>query len=173
MRHIRTFAVAIAALTLASGCSTNDDYVAKLTDATAEADVSLREAIEIAEADASSSAVNASLQVADKPEFVVRAVATDDALEIKLDLSGAIVTRDSIAERSGPCADSISLAEALAVAEHEANGEAVAAVPDDDVACAFEIQVLQPDNLWEVKVNKSGEVLESEDSDENGTPDSD
>jgi hypothetical protein len=41
------------------------------------------------------------------------------------------------------------------------------------VPCAFEVQVLTPNTLWEVKVGSQGEVLESEESDENGSADDD
>ena len=41
-----------------------------------------------------------------------------------------------------------------------------AAIPDDDVACAREIQVLHPSRLWEVKVAGDGSIISVEESDE-------
>jgi hypothetical protein len=66
-----------------------------------------------------------------------------------------------------PCTgDVIPLDQALALAETRASGEAIAVVPDDDEACAREIQVLSGVTLWEVKVAGDGTVLEVEQSDE-------
>jgi hypothetical protein len=168
------FIAAVATLVLASGCSSNDEYISKLHTAVDSTNLSLADAVQLAEADmASGDAVNAAVLVDGDPMFSVRAETAQEAIRYHIDLQGTVVSANSVPAKGGPCADSISLVEALGVAEAEASGEAVAVVPDDDVACAFEIQVLQPSNLWEVKVSKSGEVLASEDSDENGTPDKD
>jgi uncharacterized membrane protein YkoI len=173
MKNLCTL-VGMAGLLLASGCSNNDEYVAKLKAATDAADISLRDAVALAEAEAASgAAINAALLVDGDAVFSVRAEASQEAFRYHIDLQGTVLSANSVTPKGGPCGDSISLVQAIDVAEAEAGGEAVAIVPDDDVACAFEIQVLQPNNLWEVKVSKAGEVLESEDSDENGTPDND
>lgn len=166
--------LALSALT-ASGCAnSNEDYVADLRAAMDEADVSLREAVGIAEADeANAEAIRAALLVDGTPRFSVRALSGDTGWKFRLSLAGTVQEKSADVSSGGPCEGSIGLVEALEIAEQEAGGDAVAVVPDDDVACAFEIQVLTPDTLWEVKVSSSGEVLESEESDEDGTGDED
>lgn len=64
------------------------------------------------------------------------------------------------------CPDAIALTAALAIAEKEAGGDAVAIVPDDDVACAREVQVVVGATLIEIKVAGDGAVLEHDVSDE-------
>lgn len=83
-------------------------------------------------------------------------------------LDGSLLGSGPAAEPSTPpCpGGAIPLDQALAAAEAAAGGEAIAVVPDDDVACAREIQVLNGVELWEVKVGGDGAVLEQERSDE-------
>lgn len=83
-------------------------------------------------------------------------------------VSGQVLSAGPVGPATPPCADSIPLVDALGIAETRADGDAIAVVPDDDVPCAFEIQVLADVTLWEVKVAGDGRVLEYELSDEYG-----
>jgi len=173
MRQATALTLGITAALATSACGPdNEEYIQALRDALAKSEVSLIEVVQIAEAEqAQGDAIRAALLVDQDPVFSVRASAGEDTIRYRIDLGGSIVNQDHMAYLDGPCAGSITLVQALQIAEAEASGQAVVVVPDDDVACAFEIQVLQPDNLWEVKVSQTGQVLESEESDENGTED--
>ena len=172
MKKVWMCAIGLGALLLTSACTNNDAYVAKLRAAVAEADVTLVETVALAETEAETgAAVRAALLVDSDPIYSVRAVDVAAMHRYHFDLRGNVLEKSAVGTGSGLCNGSISLVEALTVAEKEAGGVAVAIVPDDDVSCAFEVQVLTPDTLWEVKVSKQGEVLESEESDEDGTED--
>jgi hypothetical protein len=112
--------------------------------------------------------------VTQDPVFSINVVESSARTDVRVSPStGEIVS--SLAAGSGAfnCPDAIPLVEALAIAEGAANGEAIQSVPDDDVQCAFEIQVLAGDVLMEVKVGPDGAVLEQELSDEFGGEDDD
>jgi len=119
----------------------------------------------------SAAAYRASLLVDAEPVFSVRAADAAETRQYRIDLAGKLMSATRAGEAGGLCPGSISLGQAIGVAESEAGGQAVAIVPDDDVSCAFEVQVLTPDTLWEVKVGSAGQVLESEESDEDGSGD--
>ncbi len=88
--------------------------------------------------------------------------------DVRIDtIAGSIVSSVATGSGSDRCPDSITLTEAIGIAEAQiASGTVIAAIPDDDVACAREIQVLDPSRLMEVKVAGDGTVLEVEESDE-------
>lgn len=174
MKHTWILAVTAAAVATACNSNGNEEYVARLREAQAQSQVSLRDTIAIAKADTqSASGVSARLHVEAEPVFAVGAIEAATLFKIRIDLNGTILSTQSIDASNGLCPGSVSLEEALAIAEVEAGGEAVAVEPDDDVACALEVQVLTPNTLWEVKVGQGGNILESEESDENGEPDED
>jgi hypothetical protein len=96
----------------------------------------------------------------------VSAIASAVRHQLRLDFRGAVVSAIPAGPAQTGCQTQITLAEALAVAEGAAGGNAVAVVPDDDDACMREVQVLVGTELWEVKVGPAGEVVEQEPSDE-------
>ncbi|HUQ00943.1 MAG TPA: PepSY domain-containing protein, partial [Kofleriaceae bacterium] len=113
--------------------------------------------------------IRAALLLASDPVWEVGVVQQLERNDVRIRLaSGDVVFNAPVGPANAPCADSIPLADALAIAAQRANGDAIAVVADDDVACAFEIQVLSGTTLWEVKVAKDGRVLEHELSDEYG-----
>jgi hypothetical protein len=159
-----------------SGCVDNEAYINDLRDAMAGASLSLIEAVPLAEAEVGDGVcVRAELDVSGDPVFSVGAVANGQLNDVRIDtVSGEILSNAPKAGYSGDlCPDAISMVDALAIAEDQGNGVAVAVVPDDDVACAREIQVLEGSNLWEVKVGADGTILEYEESDEGGGEDDD
>lgn len=165
-------AVALAAV-LAAACSSEskDDHKRpELRAALDQSTISLTESIDIAVAQTTAgSAFEAALVLGTEPIFAVGTVESVSTLEeFRVSgVSGAIVGQTPMSGSApGACPGQISLTEALAIAEAEANGEAVASVPDDDVACAREIQILAGETLWEVKVAGDGAILEHELSDE-------
>jgi hypothetical protein len=94
-------------------------------------------------------------------------VAGDSRVEL-VSVTPAPASFTNTAAAGSACPDAIPIADAIAIAESAGGGTAVAIEPDDDVACAREMQVLRADAvLWEIKVAGDGTVLESELSDEN------
>jgi hypothetical protein len=169
-RLIRITLVGWALAALAAGCSSDDHKRPELRAALDRAQLSLRDSVGVALAAMEGSvAVRARLVMDDQPVFSVGALEQRTLQDVRIDVvSGAIVSTAAAGTAEGPCDGDLPLTEALAIAEQAAGGEAVAVVPDDDVACAHEIQVMVADTLWEVKVAGSGEVLEKELSDEYG-----
>lgn len=156
----------------AAACSTdNSAYERRLRDALDEADVTLVQSTSIAQAELpASEAVTASLRVNDaSPVFAVSAFASGAMQRVEIDPVGGAVL--AIQDTSGTplSCEGVPLGEALSIAEAEVGGEAVSAQPDDDGACALEVQVLVGLELWEVKVGADGTVLETEISDEDGS----
>ncbi len=132
-----------------------------------QSEVSLAETVELAEATVQYSAgVNASLHSGVDPVYTVATVATGTRHDVRLDLSGRVVSAIAAGGAGGGCTTSISLSEALTRAEAEVGGSAVAVVPDDDDPCLREIQVLVDTTLWEVKLGPDGALIEKELSDE-------
>jgi hypothetical protein len=76
-----------------------------------------------------------------------------------------VTTSSDLGASTDPCAGSIPVAGAIAIAEAHMHGTSVAVQPDDDDRCLREIQVLVGDVLWEVKEARDGAVLETEKSD--------
>ena len=102
------------------------------------------------------------------PMFAVGTVEVTTLKEFRINgVSGTVVSNTPISGTApGACPGQIPINQALDIAAAEANGDAIAVVPDDDVECAFEIQVLSGETLWEVKLAQDGAVLEHELSDE-------
>jgi hypothetical protein len=99
-------------------------------------------------------------------QFAVGAIASAQRHDIRLDFLGNIVSAAPAGTAGAGCQTQISLPQALAIAEAEVGGDAVAVVPDDDDPCMREIQVLVDVTLWEVKVGPAGAIVEKELSDE-------
>ena len=150
---------------LSTACSNGRE--AKLREALSQPHIRLADSVPIAEQSVTgSAAVEAWLLVDDEPVFAVDAVAAGQAHDVRLGFAdGTILSDTARGERRAPC-PGISLQEAIAIAEAERSGEAVAVQPDDDNACNREVQVLAGNTLWEVKVGPDGTVLETEVSDD-------
>jgi hypothetical protein len=112
--------------------------------------------------------VTAELRLGTVPTYSFGTIGDSTLHDIRIDtVDGRIVSSIAAGASTDGCPGSISIAQAITIAEGRvAGGSVIAAIPDDDVACAREIQVLAPDLLWEVKVGGAGEVLEVEESDE-------
>lgn len=166
--------LAAALVLAAAACSEgkkDDHQRPKIRAALDQSQYSLRDSLTLAVA-ASSAGVpfQGGLIVGADPVFAIGLEETTSLKEIRINgMTGGVEGNIPIGG-SLPCSDpnQIELEAALAIAENEAGGEAIASVPDDDVACAFEIQVLVDTTLWEVKVGPDGAVLEYELSDEYG-----
>lgn len=161
----------IIAVCCAAGCSSTSETserAKELRAALDKAELSLADAVGVAEADSSDGiGVKAELLVGDAPVFAVNALATDVLRKVRVDaVSGAVLSAEVGGPASNPCAGSISLAEAISVAEAAVSGEAVAIEPDDDGQCNREVKVLAELTLWEVKVGPDGAVVEKEVDDE-------
>jgi hypothetical protein len=131
-----------------------------------EAGKSLAETVRLAEANVQYSAsVNARIH-SGAEQYSVGAVATGIRHDLRFDLAGTLLSTAAAGPAAGGCQTQISLPDALAIAEADAGGDAVAVVPDDDDACMREIQVLVGTTLWEVKVGPDGAIVERELSDE-------
>jgi len=135
-----------------------------------QAQLTLRQAVPFALASTQGASPNHGWLVAGTElAFDVGARGSTGMSEVRVSAqNGSLIRSGPVAEPNvPPCpGGAIPLDQALAIAETEANGEAIAVVPDDDVACAREIQVLSGVALWEVKVGGDGAVLEEERSDE-------
>lgn len=172
MKIAKAIAVGMAVLFI-SACVSNEEYIAKLRAAVDQAEVTLVDSVSVAEAELPNGAgLRAALLVNGDPVYSVGTVADSALNDVRVDLTGDVLSVTLKGSSNGPCPDAISLVDALTIAQNAAGGVAVAAVPDDDVACAREIQVLSGDMLWEVKVAGDGRVLEKEESDE-GMPEDD
>jgi len=113
-------------------------------------------------------AVRAALLIDADPVFRVGARTTQTGQDYRIDIVEGHVLDESAAALSGEeCAGAITVAEAIASAEHAAGGEAVAIEPDDDGHCNREVKVLVGTTVWEVKVGPDGSVIEKEVDDEN------
>jgi uncharacterized membrane protein YkoI len=158
---------ALAAILLAACSSTSGTAPRSLVDAVDRAELSLADSVDVALAETGASgASRARLAVSTDPVFAVGTV--DTARDVRVDIVTGAVLANTAATAGEACPDAIPLDEAIAIAESAGGGTAVAIEPDDDVACAREVQVLRADDvLWEIKVGGDGEVLESEVSDEN------
>ena len=154
----------------AAGCSNDNHQRPALRATLDEAQVTLAQSVDTALAsEGTGTPVKAALLVGGDPVFQVGVFETIDQKDVRIHIvSGSVLSSAPTSPSTTPCTGSISLTAALGIAEERANGEAVAVVPDDDVACAFEIQVLAGSTLWEVKVGGDGAVLEYELSDEYG-----
>lgn len=152
------FALSTIALSSFMG---QEDYVNELRAAEDHADVSLHEAIVIAEAaEPDVHAVRAALLVDGVPRYAVRARSGERAWKFLVSLKGTVEAKSPDVAPAPSGTPSIRLVEALAIAEDEAGGTAVAVAPAENMPGAFDIHVLTPFALWEVKVSGAGRVLE-------------
>jgi hypothetical protein len=157
---------AIALFTLAACGTTDGGNHQELRALVDQATVSLGETVTRAEASVQYSAgVDARIHSADA-QFSVDTVATGVRHDVRLDLAGTVLSRTAAGAAGAGCQTQIALPEALARAEREVGGNAVAVVPDDDDPCLREIQVLVDTTLWEVKLGPDGALIEKELSDE-------
>jgi uncharacterized membrane protein YkoI len=178
MKHIWLYAVVASTAFAASGCASNDEaYVADLRAAVSQADSTLVDAITESEATGAKS-IAGELSVKGQM-YSVRAVQAADLLRFRYRLGGERISEDSIGSSpEGDCSHAISATEAIAIAEANQGGTATSLElemedDDDDVPCTWEVQVLTPSELMEVEVGPSGDVLETEVSDEDGSGDDD
>ena len=161
MKHLG----AITLFTLAA-CGADGGHHQELRALVDQATVSLGETVLRAEASVQYSAgVDARIHSA-TTQFSVDAVATGVRHDVRLDLAGTVLSKTALGAAAAGCQTQISLPEALAIAEAEVGGDAVAVVPDDDDPCLREIQVLVDITLWEVKLGPDGALVEKELSDE-------
>lgn len=164
MRHIG-LGIAMVGI-MAAGCS-GDSRHPELRALLDEAPYTLRQSVDVAVEATPGNAERATLVTRD-PVFSIDVIAEAARTDVRVSMSGEIVSSAAAGAGAFDCPDAIPLAEALAIAESAAAGEAIQSVPDDDVRCAFEIQVLAGESLIEVKVGPDGAVLETEPSDEFG-----
>lgn len=159
----------LSALLVPFACGGTSEHVEKLRVAVDQAKLSLGESVDVALGGlGEATAIQAVLLVDGDPVFSVGALADGALREVRVDTATGDLLSTAGAKGSGAaCPDALTLTEALAIAESTASGDAVAIVPDDDVACAREVQVLVGETLMEVKVAGDGAVLEHEVSDEN------
>lgn len=154
------------ALCVLTGCAADGGYHSELRVAVDRADHSLADMVLLAEASVQHSAgINARIDRTAE-QFAIGAIADEQRHDLRLDFHGAVVTTRAAGPAAVGCQTQITLGEALAIAEAEAGGDAVAVVPDDDDSCMREIQVLVGNTLWEVKVGPTGSIVEKELSDE-------
>jgi hypothetical protein len=159
--NMKVVAVALGALALAA-CSETPQDTAKLRAAVDSAKVSLRESVSIAEGSLDhGSAVRATLLTRSK-QHSVEASSVAGFEDVRVDLaSGEVVSTKSLSGGPGEaCPGSVSLSDAIAAAEAEADGDAVTAAPDDDDACDTEVKVLGHDDVL------YGSIVESEVADD-------
>ncbi|MEO8699347.1 MAG: PepSY domain-containing protein [Kofleriaceae bacterium] len=157
----------LVAATACIGTETRD--VGRLRDAIDHSRVTIHDMVAVAEASmADGRAVSAELVLDGTAVYSYGTVGANTLMDVRVDtVEGNIVSTARVGSSSDSCTGSISLAEAIALAETEVpGGTVIAAIPDDDVHCAREIQVLDPTLLWEVKVAGDGQILELEESDE-------
>ena len=166
---MRLTVVALSSLVL-FGCASDNHERPELRAALDRATIDLRDSVGVALTETSSPvALRARLVMADSPVFSVGALDEQDLKDVRIDLAtGQVVSTTTVGSALDPCSGTIPLREALTIAEEAADGDAIAVVPDDDVECAREIQVLSGITLYEVKVARDGDVLEQELSDEYG-----
>jgi hypothetical protein len=159
---------ALVAFTACTNSETRD--VGRLREAIDQARVSLHDMVAVAEGSMEQGhAITAELVVDGSAVYSYGTRGADALVDVRVDtVTGTVVSEAPIGSASATgCTGSISLAEAIAIAEVQvSSGTVIAAIPDDDVDCAREIQVLDPALLWEVKVAGDGAVLELEESDE-------
>ncbi|HEU5060942.1 MAG TPA: hypothetical protein VFU21_30635 [Kofleriaceae bacterium] len=163
-------AVVLSVLAAAGGCRSDNHERPELRAALERATIGLRDSVGVALTESNASvALRARLVMSDDPVFSVGVLEQQNLEDVRIDLAtGRVVSTTPAGTASDPCPGSITLAEALTIAEGTAEGDAIAVVPDDDVDCAREIQVLSGVTLIEVKVAGDGRVLEKELSDEYG-----
>ena len=165
----RTMMLGAAALVgaMAMACGGKSERVERLQAAFAKSNLTLVESIEVSSpAVPGSSPVAAELNVYKvDPVFEVRANGGGKSDEVTVDPeSTEVLSVETLSKQAnGPCEGSISVAEAILIAEEKVGGKGALAEIED---CEFEIQVLAGDTLWEVEISKTGKYLEKEEWDE-------
>jgi hypothetical protein len=159
---------------MAAACGSNSNPRTELRATLDQATITLAESVGVALTGRESGAPIRAVLLPGDPVFEVGVLQELERNDVRISIvSGQVLSAGPVGPATPPCADSISLVDALGIAEARADGDAIAVVPDDDVSCAFEIQVLSNVTLWEVKVAGDGRVLEYELSDEYGGSDED
>lgn len=166
---MRKAAILVSVIGAVAACGGGGSQRPQLRATLDRAEITLVQAIERAMVDRDGAPISAALLMNADPVWQVGVFQTEAKHDVRVHMvSGAVLSAAPVGPASAPCPSAIPVAEALSIAEQTAGGDAVAVVPDDDVACAFEIQVLAGVTLWEVKVAGDGGVLEHELSDEYG-----
>jgi hypothetical protein len=159
----------VLVLLCATSCGDRSANLDAAREAIANAQVKIGDMVTVAEASMPGGrTLTAELRVGAPAVYAYGTIGNATLHDVRIDtVNGRIVSTLAGGTRTDGCRDSISIARAIEIAEAQiAGGVVIAAIPDDDVACAREIQVLGPDLLWEVKVSGTGQVLELEESDE-------
>ena len=159
--------IATCSTALVAGCAdSTGPRVDKLTDALGRATVSLKESVLAGESSVSGGrGIRAELLVVAEPEYSVNALWNGALHDVRVSITGAVTATHALGPAADPCPGSIPLADAIGIAEREVNGSAVRVQPDDDDHCLREVQVLSGNKLWEVKLSREGQVLETEEAD--------
>lgn len=158
----------------AAACGSNGSPRRDLRSTLDQATISLADSVGVALTGRDDGAPLRAVLLPSAPVFEVGVMQQLERNDVRVHIvSAQVLSAGPVGPATPPCSDSIPLVDALGIAEARANGDAIAVVPDDDVACAFEIQVLSDVTLWEVKVAGDGRVLEYELSDEYGGADED
>ena len=158
----------IVAVALATGCSDNSEHIEKLKAALGKAELSLADSVGVAESEtAGGVGIKAKLLVESDAVFSVGALDTEALQNLRVDIvSGEVLSKQADSVSADACPGAVSLSDAIAAAEAEVGGEAVAIEPDDDGHCMREVKVLADDTLWEVKIGSAGNVIEVEEDDD-------
>ena len=158
----------IVALCCLASCTDSSEKAAKYRAALDKAQLSLADSVKVAEADTVDGiGVRAALLINGDAVFNVGALASIDFRDVRVDIvSGKVLSNVVGANMAQDCPGAISLTAALAAAEAEVGGDAVAIEPDDDGMCNREVKVVESDTVWEVKVGPDGSIVETEEDDE-------
>jgi hypothetical protein len=150
-------------------CGSEDSARAsQLRDALGKTQLSLAQSISVVEAtpDVKLLPTHASLVAEVDPHFTIRANGADGAArEIQIDKLGKITASNAVGPPSTTCPGPTSLKDATDIAERATAGRAIQIQPDDDNACFYEVQALAGSRIWEVKIDRSGHVVEMQDDD--------
>jgi uncharacterized membrane protein YkoI len=161
------FVVLLAAL---PGCGSDEgsERGRRYREALDQAELSLADSVAVAEGEtAGGVGVRAVLLLEAQPVYLAAAAETSSLTDVRIDIvTGEALLTQSIAGSVESCGGAVSLAAAIASAEAEVGGNAVAIEPDDDGFCNREVKVVAGEVVWEVKVAPDGSVIEVEEDDE-------
>lgn len=154
MRHLVILTGATLALLAAACSSSTQPRVDDLRAALDQSKISLGEAVGVAEASHQDAlGIKAALLVESDPVFSVGTLESRALHDVRIATNGTIMSTTEVQAADDPCPGSISLAEAIRIAEAHVKGSAVQVQPDDDDHCLREVLVLAGDTLWEVKLS--------------------